>query len=131
MADTGWYFARGQESVGPLSLEELLRRLPEAGGMQTLVFGPGVPEWTEARHVAAVAEAARGRGAPPPPPSRGRQADEIDYEIFGQEMQYVEVTLDPDEMVIAEPGTLMYMTSGIKMETMLGDPSQRQSGFFG
>jgi uncharacterized protein (TIGR00266 family) len=130
-ADTGWYYARGEESVGPLSLEELLRKLPEAGGMQALVYGPGVPEWTEARHVAAVAEAARGRGAPPPPPAQGRQADEIDYEIFGQEMQYVEVTLDPGEMVIAEPGTLMYMTSGIKMETMLGDPSQRQAGFFG
>src|SRR5436190_24253674 len=59
------------------------------------------------------------------------QSDEIDYEIFGSEMQYVEVTLDPQEMVIAEAGTLMYMTSGIRMETVLGDPSQKQSGFVG
>lgn len=129
-AETGWYYARGQESVGPMSLEELVRKLPDTGGMETLIFGPGVSEWTAARHVAAVAETARGKTAPPPPPRAG-QADEIDYEIFGQEMQYVEVTLDPEEMVIAEPGTLMYMTSGIKMETMLGDPSQRQSGFLG
>lgn len=130
-ADTGWYYARGEESVGPLSLEELVRKLTDAGGMETLVYGPGVPEWIEARRVAAVVEAARGRSAPPRPPTRGRQADEIDYEIFGQEMQYVEVTLDPDEMVIAEPGMFMYMTSGIKMETVLGDPAQRQSGFLG
>jgi uncharacterized protein (TIGR00266 family) len=58
------------------------------------------------------------------------QCDEIDYEIFGSEMQYVEVTLDPGEMVIAEAGMLMYMTSGIHMETVLGDPS-KQTGFFG
>ena len=58
------------------------------------------------------------------------QCDEIDYEIFGSEMQYVEVTLDPGEMVIAEAGAMMYMTSGIQMESVFGDPS-KQTGFFG
>src|SRR5688500_11169175 len=58
-------------------------------------------------------------------------ADVIDYEIFGSEMQYVEITLDPGEMVIAEAGGMMYMTPGIRMETVLGDPSQQQSGFLG
>ncbi|HEV3004102.1 MAG TPA: TIGR00266 family protein [Pirellulales bacterium] len=58
-------------------------------------------------------------------------ADEIDYEIFGEEMQYVEITLDPQEMVIAEPGMMMYMTPGIQMETMLGDPSAKSGGFWG
>lgn len=128
--ENAWYFAGGQESVGPLSLEELVQKLPSAEGMNTLVYGPGIADWTEARHVAVVAQAARGKSAPPPPPAGARQADEIDYEIFGEEMQYVEVTLDPAEMVIAEAGTLMYMTSGIKMETVLGDPS-KQSGFLG
>ncbi len=129
-AENGWYYARGQETVGPLALEDLVKGLSTASGMNTLVFGPGTPEWTEARHVASVVNATHGRGAPPPPPFGGRQADEIDYEIFGHEMQYVEITLDPNEMVIAEPGMLMYMTAGIKMETVLGDPSQ-QSGFLG
>jgi hypothetical protein len=54
----------------------------------------------------------------------------IDYEIFGSEMQYAEVTLDPGEMVIAEAGAMMYMTAGIKMETVFGDPSQKNQGFF-
>lgn len=58
-------------------------------------------------------------------------ADRIDYQIFGEEMQFCEVTLDPGEMVIAEAGSMMYMTSGIKMETVMGDPSQQQQGFFG
>ncbi|MFN0051727.1 MAG: TIGR00266 family protein [Planctomycetales bacterium] len=58
-------------------------------------------------------------------------SDEIDYEIFGEEMQFVEITLDPQEMVLAEAGTLMYMTSAIRMETVLGDPSQKNAGFLG
>jgi uncharacterized protein (TIGR00266 family) len=57
-------------------------------------------------------------------------ADVIDYEIFGEEMQYVDVTLDPREMCIAEAGAMMYMTPGIKMETVFGDPSVAQSGGF-
>ena len=59
-----------------------------------------------------------------------RRADEIDYEIFGSEMQYVEITLDPNEMVIAEAGAMMYMTAGIKMETVFGNPGQRSEGGF-
>jgi uncharacterized protein (TIGR00266 family) len=60
-----------------------------------------------------------------------RVADVIDYEVFGHEMQYVEVTLDPNEMVIAEAGAMMYMTPGIQMETVFGDPSTPQTGFLG
>ncbi len=63
--------------------------------------------------------------------SGGKRSDVIDYEIFGEEMQFVEITLDPGEMVIAEAGAMMYMSSGIKMETVLGDPSQQNQGFFG
>lgn len=64
-------------------------------------------------------------------PSKGaRRSDEIDYELFGEEMQYVEVTLDPGEMVIAEPGGMMFMTAGIQMETVFGDPSQQQQQGF-
>ncbi|HEV7279693.1 MAG TPA: TIGR00266 family protein [Pirellulaceae bacterium] len=60
-----------------------------------------------------------------------RNADEIDYEIFGSEMQYVEITLDPQEMVIADAGAMMYMTAGIRMDTSFGDPSQKNQSFFG
>lgn len=56
--------------------------------------------------------------------------DEIEYQIFGTEMQYAEITLDPDEVVIAEPGMMMYMTEGIEMETVFGDPSARGGGFW-
>ncbi len=56
---------------------------------------------------------------------------EVDYEIFGNEMQYVEVELDPMEAAVAEAGGMMYMDQGIEMETIFGDGSQQSSGFLG
>lgn len=47
-------------------------------------------------------------------------ADEIDYEIIGNDMQIVEVELDPGESVRAEAGAMMYMGPGIKMDTSTG-----------
>jgi uncharacterized protein (TIGR00266 family) len=60
-----------------------------------------------------------------------RKSDEIEYQIIGNELQAVAITLDPGEMVIAEAGAMMYMTQGIKMETVFGDPSQQSQGFWG
>ena len=62
-----------------------------------------------------------------PPPAPGRRAHDIDFEIHGGEMQFVEVELDPGEGAIAEAGSMMYMTQGIQMETIFGDGSQPQS----
>ncbi len=56
---------------------------------------------------------------------------EIDYQIYGEEMQYVEVELDPQEAVIAEAGSFMMMDSDIKMETIFGDGSNQDSGVLG
>ena len=56
---------------------------------------------------------------------------EIDYTIFGEEMQYVEVELDPQESVIAEPGAFMMMQDDISMQTLFGDGSNQQNGLLG
>lgn len=56
---------------------------------------------------------------------------EIDYRIIGEEMQYVEVELDPNETAMAEPGSFMMMEDGIQMETIFGDGSQQQGGLLG
>src|SRR5712691_861798 len=56
---------------------------------------------------------------------------EVDYKIFGRDMQFVEVELDPLEAAVAEAGGMMYMEDGIEMETIFGDGSQQQSGFLG
>lgn len=55
----------------------------------------------------------------------------VDYSIHGGDMQYVDITLDPGETVVSENGAMMYMESGIQMDTKLGDGSDDNSGFFG
>jgi uncharacterized protein (TIGR00266 family) len=55
---------------------------------------------------------------------------EIDYKIYGEELQCIEVELDPQEAVIAEPGSFMMMTDGIQMETIFGDGSGQGGGGF-
>ena len=56
---------------------------------------------------------------------------EIDHKIFGDDMQFVEVELDPNEAAVAEAGGMMYMEDGIDMETIFGYGSQQQGGFLG
>ena len=56
---------------------------------------------------------------------------EIDYKIIGEDMQFVEIELDPNEATVAEAGGMMYMDDGIEMETIFGDGSQKASGFMG
>src|ERR1043165_992623 len=59
------------------------------------------------------------------------QAHEIDYKIHGEEMQCVEVELDPQETAIAESGAFMMMDDGIQMQTIFGDGTGQEKGFFG
>ncbi|AFS78239.1 hypothetical protein DUF124 [Gottschalkia acidurici 9a] len=54
-------------------------------------------------------------------------AHEIDYKIYGDDMQFVEIELDPQESVIAEAGAMMYMDDKIQMETIFGDGSRNES----
>lgn len=56
---------------------------------------------------------------------------EIDYEIYGEEMQYVEIELDPQEAVVAEAGSFMMMETDITMDTIFGDGSNQESGVLG
>ncbi len=56
---------------------------------------------------------------------------EIDYEIIGDDMQIVEIELDPGETVIAEAGAMNYMDDGISFEAKLGDGTDADDGFFG
>ncbi len=60
-----------------------------------------------------------------------RSNHEIDYRIVGEEMQCVEVELDPQETVVGEPGSFMMMDQDIQMQTIFGDGSQQQGGFMG
>lgn len=124
--EQGWYLAENGASVGPMSRSELVARLGSSG-MEALVYGPGTGEWVQARTVSALS--ATGGAAPPPPVPTARAVHEIDYEIFGDDMQFVEITLDPGEAVVAEAGAMMYMAQGIQMETRFGDPTKQEGAF--
>lgn len=60
--------------------------------------------------------------------NQNMKCHEVDYEIFGDDMQIVEVELDPSETVIAEAGAMNYMEDGIEFETKMGDGSKPNGG---
>jgi len=59
------------------------------------------------------------------------RSHEIDYTIHGDDMQFVEITLDPNETVVAEAGAMMFMDAAVEMETRLGDGAAADEGFLG
>jgi uncharacterized protein (TIGR00266 family) len=56
------------------------------------------------------------------------QCHEVDYNIFGDDLQYVEVELDPGETIVGEAGTMLYMDDGITFEAKMGDGSNPRQG---
>ncbi len=56
---------------------------------------------------------------------------EIDYQVYGEELQFVEIELDPQETVVAEPGSFMMMDEDIEMETIFGDGTNQDKGIMG
>ncbi len=136
MSNGEWYVAVNGEQQGPMSADEILGKV-RAGSLDEYahVFRHGMENWVPI----ATHDEFKGAFAAPPPPSTGtpkppgQAADEIDYQIFGEEMQFVEITLDPSEACIAEAGSFMYMDPGIEMQTIFGDGSgqDQQSGIMG
>jgi len=129
-----WWMALGGHQVGPVAESEIIANIRNGSvDGSTLVFAQGMANWKKLAEVPAfAAELKRGSSAATSVPRvPNRRAHEIDFEIHGAEMQYVEVALDPGESALAEAGTMMYMTRGIEMETVFGDGSQRTSGFMG
>ncbi len=60
-----------------------------------------------------------------------RSNHEIDYKIYGEELQFVELELDPNETAIAESGAFMMMEDYIQMQSIFGDGSQQPQGILG
>ncbi len=138
MSDKTWYVAVGGQQQGPMSRDEILAGIQSGRfGRDAHVFTQGMANWLP---VTAAPEFSGAFGAAPPPPPPGvgagagpglgtqMRAHEIDYELFGEDLQYVEVTLDPGEACIAEAGAFMYMDPGIQMETIFGDGSGAEQG---
>jgi len=131
MSESIWYTAVGGKQEGPMSAEDVRARI-RAGrlGRNDHVFSAGMPGWAVASSHPEFAAAFAGAQAtaPPPVPAAAGGAHEIDYEIHGEEMQLVEIILDPGEACVAEAGAFLYMEPGIEMQTIFGDGSQQQQG---
>jgi uncharacterized protein (TIGR00266 family) len=128
-----WWMAIGGHQVGPVSEEEIVNNIRNGSvDASTLVFTAGMSNWKPVREVPQLASYLGGSaptaGAVVPPPPAGRRAHDIDFHINGNEMQFVDVELDPGESAVAEAGVMMYMTAGIEMETVFGDGSTQQGG---
>jgi uncharacterized protein (TIGR00266 family) len=132
-----WYVAIAGQQQGPWP-ESDVRERARGGSIprDAYVFSEGMENWapiaTHPSFVGAFGDGARAAAPPSAHPARPA-ADEIDYEIFGEEMQFVEITLDPAEACIAEAGSFMYMDPGIEVETIFGDgsASSESGGFVG
>ncbi len=127
---SNWYVAVDGKSIGPFSTAQVLSGL--ASGQYTaatLVWRDGFADW---QPIGEVGELRNVEATIAPPPVSGQEAHEIDYEIFGHEMQFVEIELDPEESVVSEAGAMMYMDGAIRMETIFGDGSaaSQSGGFF-
>lgn len=135
MSENTWYVAiRGQQQ-GPFGEQEIADKIRNGEvGRDAHVFQTGMEGWVP---ITSRSEFSGALGAaPPPPPGTATSATgaaggvhEIDYDIVGDEMQFVAITLDPGEACVAEAGAFMYMDPGIEMETIFGDGSvQTESG---
>jgi uncharacterized protein (TIGR00266 family) len=144
MSTGQWYLAIDGQQVGPMAQDEIVSRLRTGSiSRHTLVYTAGMPNWAPLADVPQLAASAGldagtvpavapGVGGAPTSGRVGQRAHEIAYTIHGEDLQFVEVELDPGESTIAEAGAMMYMTPGVQMETIFGDGSgQQQSGLMG
>jgi uncharacterized protein (TIGR00266 family) len=125
---SAWYFSYDSDKIGPFELNEA--RAQAAKKPNGYVWKHGFPQWLPIHQVAELAPE-KGDPSMPAPPVPGRPvADVVDFKIVGEDTQFVEVELDPQESVVAEAGALMYKDPSIAMQTIFGDGSQASGGFF-
>lgn len=126
-----WYVAVNGQQQGPFDQNFVTQNLSSGQyPPSTLVWSQGFSDWQPISQVPELQRPVVAANAAPPSPP-GQIAHEIDYEIIGNEMQFVEIELDPQESAVAEAGSMMYMSNGISMETIFGDGSQEtDSGGF-
>ncbi len=145
-----WYFTRQGQQQGPVSRESL-EQLALTGQLQPTdhVWCEGMSGWQTAGTVPGLFAPGQGPADTPPAgpttpttvsapmatagaaaPAGGKRCHEVDYDIMGDDMQLVEVELDPGETVIAEAGAMNYMEDGIGYEARFGDGSKPDQGFW-
>ena len=102
MADQQWYMALGGHQVGPVAETEIVANVRNGSiDANTHLFSSGMSDWTRLKDIPQFALTLGRPGRAPVPTPPGRTAHEIDFELSGTEMQFVEVELDPGESAVA------------------------------
>ncbi len=115
-----WHFSYSGQQTGPFEQSQAIQqatRQPDG-----YCWRQGFAEWLPIRQVAELNPAAQSTTTMPPPQTR-RGADEVDFRIVGEDIQFVEIELDPGESAVAEAGAMMYKDTCIEMDTVFGDGS--------
>jgi uncharacterized protein (TIGR00266 family) len=119
-----WYLSYDGNQVGPLDKAQAIAQAQKNPNGHA--WREGFAEWVPISQIAELSSL--GISIPEPPAFSSATADEIDFKIFGSEMQFVEVELDPGESAVAEAGAMMYKDSSVQMETIFGDGSASSRG---
>ncbi|MCG3196240.1 MAG: TIGR00266 family protein [Candidatus Omnitrophica bacterium] len=122
-----WYLSYNGQQVGPMDLERAIQEA--AANPNGHAWCEGFPSWKPISEIPEL----QGRALatiPSPPKAPNQTADVIDYRIVGEEMQFVEIELDPGESAIAEAGAMMYKDSSVEMDSVFGDGTQTNASFF-
>lgn len=131
-----WHYADQYKQQFQASDEDLQGLVAQGTiGPNTLVWSAGMPGWQPASQVMGHLFAP-SYDAPPPVPGLGAasssspiKSHEIDFEIFGDDMQIIEIELDPGESVVGEAGAMNYMEENIDFESKMGDGTRPNEGF--
>ena len=127
-----WFLSINGQQVGPY--DQAVAANQARANPTAFCWRQGFQNWLPVGQVAELFQpgaAAASMGMAPA--ASTQRADEVDYKIFGEDVQFVEIELDPGESCVAEAGSMMYKDALIKMESVFGDGTQAQasSGFMG
>lgn len=117
-----WYCLSNDQKYGPFSPEDASRFIQNHP--DCLVWREGLPEWVPAGKFSVLTDQSQTT-----PPADSYFNAGLDFKICGDDMQYVEINLQPEEAVIAEPGSMIYKDISVNLEALLGNG--RRQGVFG
>jgi len=143
---TYYYLGINGKQAGPFPSTEVAQMVRDGrASATTLAFTQGLANWTPLSQVPEFAPLFSGGSfnpgmavAPVSDPATATglgttmtPAFGMNYEIVGSEMQFVEIGLDPNQTIIAEAGSMLYMTAAVQLEAVLGDGTGAQQGLLG
>lgn len=117
-----WYCLFQSQEYGPFSTNDALDFIHEHP--DCLIWREGMTEWMPVENFAILTDKSNSA-----PPASAAFSSDLKFQIHGDDMQYVEFNLEPQESVIAEPGSMLYKNDSVTLEALLS--GNRKKGFFG